>query len=198
MKNLHNALKVRYGDDFTLALVRLLDMAYRRETITFDEIKKKIESKNVEDVILFAWNHKFLIPMAFLRSGEWDDRILIMEPCEVYEMPNISRYLLKIAADTGTWDIGGAVAYLYKDMGEPFWEKMPDLVEGITTNSVNFIISAASINAACIKAGINNKTGAMIAILKGGGVISPKLAAIGPVVKSGVPIYEVNPCVYYI
>lgn len=197
MENLHNVLKARYGDDFTLALVRLLDMAYRRETITFDEVKK-IESKNVEDVILFTWNQKLLIPLSFLRCGEWDDRILIMEPGEVYEMPNISRYLLKMAVDTGSWDIGSAVASLYKDMGEPFWENMPNLVEGITTNSVNFIISAASINAACIKAEIKNKTGAMIAILKGGGVISPKLTAIGPVVKSGVPIYEVNPCVYYI
>ncbi len=195
MNKLHIALKTRYGDDFSFPLVRVLDVAHRRETITFDEIRF-IESESFEDIILFAWSHKFLIPMAFSRCGEWDDRILMIEPGEVYEMPNISRYLLKMAAETGKWDIAGAVACLYKDMGELFWEKMPDLVEGIVTNSANFIVSAASINAACVKAGIKNRTGAMIAILKGGGVISPKLAAIGPVAKSGAPIYEVNPCVY--
>lgn len=195
MKRLVVALNVQYGNETPPALARVLAVACRRETITFDEIKK-IEKNSIEDLLLFAWSHKLLIPQAFSKSGEWDHRILVMEPGEVYEIPNISRYLIKTAADTGKWDIRGAVARLYKDMGEPRWDKMPDLVNGITQYAVNYTISAAMINAVCTKTGISHKTGAMIAILKGGGIISPKLAALDPVVKARGPVYEVNPSVY--
>jgi len=43
---------------------------------------------------------------------------------------------------------------------------------------------------------LKDKTGAMIAILKGAGIISPKLAAISQVAKSRSPLYEFNPSVY--
>lgn len=195
MKNLRAALTTHYGEDTPPALADILHVAYRQETITFDEVVK-IEPIEFEDVLFFAWNNKLLIPQAFLHCSEWDDLILQMEPGEVYKMPNISRYLLMIAADTGKWDIRAAVTDLYRHMGEPSWARMPDLVDWITRLASHYTVNAAALHSACVKAGIKNRTGAMIAILKGGGIISPKLGAFRPAPKSGGPLYEVNPSVY--
>jgi hypothetical protein len=193
--NMWTALISYFGDEVPPAADQVLDLAHRRETITFDQVRD-LAVNDSEEILLFSWSRKLLIPQAFSRCGEWDHRILQAEPGEVYELPNISRYLLKRAADTGRWDIRGAVSELYRHMEEPCWEKMADLVDGLTRSAVNYTVTAAIINAACVRAGIIDKTGAMIAMLKGGGIISPKLAALGRVIKSRGPLYELNPSVY--
>ena len=195
MENLSSAFYARYGEKMPPGLDAVLLAACRRPTIAFEEIQK-IEPHDIEELLLFAWDWKLLIPVAASQCSEWDNRLMMMAPGEMYEIPNISRTLIAAAAATGTWDIERAVLSLYQDMGEPDWQKMPALVAAITRQAVHHTIGAAAINAACIKAGIKNKTGAMIAILKGGGVISPKLAAIGPVARTKAPLYEVNPGVY--
>jgi len=195
MQNLSSAFYARYGEKMPAGLAAVLMAACRRSTIAFEEIQK-IESRDIEELLLFAWDWKLLIPVAAAQCSEWDNRLMMMEPGEMYEIPNISRHLIQAAAATGTWDIQAAVLSLYKDMGEPDWRKMPALVAAITGQAVNHTIGAAAINAACIRAGIKDKTGAMIAILKGGGIISPKLAAIEPVARTKAPVYEVNPSVY--
>ena len=194
MNDLSSAFYARYGEKMPPGLADVLMAACRQSTIAFEEIQK-IEPRDIEELLLFAWDWKLLIPTAPPRCSEWDERLMVMEPGEMYETPNISRYLIETAAATGTWDIARAVLSLYQDMGEPDWQKMPALVAAITGQAVNHIIGAAAINAACIRAGIKDKTGAMIAILKGGGVISPKLAALGPVARTKAPVYEVNPSV---
>ena len=195
MKNLPSAFYAQYNEKMPPGFDDVLMAACRRPTIAFEEIQK-IEPRDIEEMLLFAWDWKLLIPMASSQCSEWDNRLMVMKPGQVYEIPNISRTLIKSAVATGRWDIRGSVSSLYSDMGETRWQKMPDLVDAITSQAVNYTIGAAAINAACIKAGIKNKTGAMIAILKGGGIISPKLAALGPVAKTGAPVYEVNPSVY--
>lgn len=195
MPNLHNALKARYGDDMPSGLSSVLLAAYQQETISYDEINA-VASSDIAEILLFAWNWKLLIPQGFSRCGEWDNRRLLITPGEVYEMPNVSRHLVRAAVDTGKWDIRRAVASLYQEMEAPPWEKMADLVAAITRRASHYTIRAAAIHAACLEAGIKNKTGAMIAILKGGGIISPKLAALLPGAKSGGPLYEINPSVY--
>ena len=194
MNGLSNAFYASYGEKMPPGLDAVLMAACRQPTIAFEEIQQ-IEPRDIEELLLFAWDWKLLIPIAPPRCSEWDERLMMMEPGERYEMPNISRYLIETVAATGTWDIEGAVLSLYRDMGEPDWRKMPALVTAIAGQAVNHTIGAAAINAACIKAGIKDKTGAMIAILKGGGVISPKLAALGPVARTKAPVYEVNPSV---
>jgi hypothetical protein len=73
---------------------------------------------------------------------------------------------------------------------------MPDLILSIKKNTVHNTINDARIGVLCIQNGLKDKTGAMIAILKGGGIISPKLAAISQTAKSRSPLYEFNPSVY--
>ncbi|HMA85737.1 MAG TPA: hypothetical protein VKN73_08545 [Desulfosalsimonadaceae bacterium] len=43
------------------------------------------------------------------------------------------------------------------------------------------------------RSGINNQTGAMIAILKGSGIISPRLRSSGPAANKRAPAHEVHP-----
>ena len=57
-------------------------------------------------------------------------------------------------------------------------------------------INGAKIGALCIQNGLTDKTGAMIAVLKGAGIISPKLASISRTAKTRSPLYEFNPSVY--
>lgn len=195
MHKLQTALASRFADDLPPLLAEVLDLALRQMTIAFDAIRE-VDETGSEDLLLFAWNNKLLIPRAFSRCGEWDDRILLLEPGEVYQMPNISRVLVQVAKETGHWDIRLAVLELYREMGEPLWQKMPDLVQNLAELSAHGTIVASSIHTACVQTGITDKTGAMIAILKGGGVISPRLAAMRPLNKAKGPVYEVNPNIY--
>jgi hypothetical protein len=78
-------------------------------------------------------------------------------------------------------------------MGEPEYIKLPALIKEIVSKSQNECIDAAGINAASRAAGINNRTGTMIAILKGAGALSPKLRSASPKARTGSPVYEVHP-----
>jgi hypothetical protein len=73
---------------------------------------------------------------------------------------------------------------------------MPDLIFSIKKNTMHNTINGTRIGVLCIQNGLRDKTGAMIAILKGAGIISPKLAAISRMAKSKSPLYEFNPSVY--
>ncbi|MFZ5564373.1 MAG: hypothetical protein ACOZBW_09990 [Thermodesulfobacteriota bacterium] len=84
---------------------------------------------------------------------------------------------------------------LYVRMGEPDHEKMPALVGKIVSSADHGTITGAAIGGACVRTGMGDRIGAMIAVLKGGGLISPKLVDSGPAEKRGSPVYEVHPAV---
>jgi hypothetical protein len=150
----------------------------------------------MDEALLTLWEWKLVIPVRSSKCSEWDSRILSAKPEEFYEMPNISKKLVKKGIETGRWDSISAILDLFQCMGEPEWKKMPDLILSIKKNTVHNTINGARIGVLCIQNGLKDKTGAMIAILKGGGIISPKLAAISQVAKSRSPLYEFNPSVY--
>ncbi|MCA1795014.1 MAG: hypothetical protein LC660_14300, partial [Desulfobacteraceae bacterium] len=149
------------------------------------------------DVLLELWEWKLLLPIRSSKCGEWDSRLLVMQPGEVFEMPNISRALTVNAIESGRWDTIRAIHRLFQKMGEPDWEKMPALIRELRNSCVHNVISGARIGAACGHHGLREKTGALIAVLKGAGIISPKLMAIDRNrMHSSSPLYEFNPCVY--
>lgn len=176
-------------------LVRILVRACHCDRIHYQDLASEV-SGSVDEVLLVLWEWKLVIPVRSSRCSEWDSRILSTEPGEFYEMPNIAKTLVKKAIESGTWDSTSAIRDLFRCMGEPDWEKMPDLILDIKTHTLHNTISGAKIGALCIQNKLKDKTGAMIAILKGAGVISPKLADISRTVKSGSPLYEFNPSVY--
>lgn len=196
IKNLENALR-----SFMTGAIPVSDLAYilfrflHCERVNYQELVSATYG-SVDEALLTLWEWKLVIPVRSSRCSEWDSRILTVEPEEFYEMPNISKTLVKKGIETGTWDSTSAILDLFQCMGESEWEKMPDLILSIKKNTVHNTINGARISVLCIQNELKDKTGAMIAILKGAGIISPKLAAISQMAKSRSPLYEFNPSVY--
>lgn len=194
--SLVQALRDLAGDDPVAGpLAAVLADACSRTVISYDSILATA-GPDAEDLVFVAWQWKLLIPRRSAACGEWDHRLLVTAPGELYEMPNISRYLVKKAMHSGSWETSAAVADMYRDMGEPCWDRMPELIRRLGRQAENLVVSAAGIHAACCNAGFYGRTGAMILTLKGGGIISPKLAAMPVVAKSRSPAYELNPGLY--
>ena len=196
IKNLEKALKSFMTGDIPVSdLAHILFRFYHCERINYQEMALAANG-NVDEALLTLWEWKLVIPVRSSRCSEWDSRVLSAEPEEFYEMPNISKALVKKGIETGTWDSMSAILDLFQRMGEPEWEKMTDLILSIKKNTEHNTINGARIGVLCIQNGLKDKTGAMIAILKGAGIISPKLAAISQMAKSRSPLYEFNPSVY--
>ncbi len=193
--NIEKALGGLLGEEPLLpVLVSALEVCRRRGGVTFRELAG-IAGDKAAELLLLAWDWKLLLPRRSRQCAEWDDRIMRFEAGEYYEMPNIVRFLLDIAARSGIWDPTVALDALYVQMGEPAHEKMPALVREIVEGAVHFQIDGAAISGACAKIGLGKRTGAMIAILKGGGLISPRLLGTAPAEKNRSPVYEVHPAV---
>ena len=78
-------------------------------------------------------------------------------------------------------------------MGEPAFEQIPALVREIVRLARYQRITGAGIQTACARSGLQDRTGAMIAVLKGGGVISPNLRTGNPMEKTKFPLYDIHP-----
>lgn len=196
MENLEKALKSFMTGDIPVSdLARVLSLFSHCERVNCQELAS-VTYGSVDEVLLALWEWKLVIPVRSFKCSEWDSRILLAEPGESYEMPNISKTLVKMGMETGRWSSTPAILDLFQRMGEPEWEKLPALILSIRKNTMHNKIDGARIGALCIKNGLKDKTGTMIAVLKGAGIISPKLAAISQVAESRSPLYEFNPSVY--
>jgi len=183
------------GDILVSDLAQILSLFLNVDRVDYRKLAA-VAYGSLDDVILTLWEWKLVIPVRSSKCSEWDSRVLLAEPEESYEMPNISKMLVKKGMETGKWESTAAILDLFQDMGEPEWEKMPALILSIKKNSMHNTINGSKIGILCIQNGLKDKTGAMIAVLKGAGVISPKLAAISQVLRSKSPLYEYNPSVY--
>lgn len=191
-----HALRALVDDeDLTEQFAAVLAKACSRTSISYDSVISMVK-EDAQELMLEAWGLKLLIPRRSSSCGEWDYRIPVMRPGEIYEMPNIGRYLVKGAMNSGKWDPGKAAADMYRDMGEEQWEQMPALIRQLDKQARGLVISAAGIDAACRNSGFYHKTGPLILILKGGGIISPKLASGISAAKRRSPVYELNPSLY--
>lgn len=196
VRNLANALDAFITDDVpVLELALILSLFSDCERVTYRQLASTACS-SLDEALLTLWEWKLVIPVRSSQCSEWDSRILLAQPQESYEMPNISKTLVKKGGETGKWESSSAILDLFQSMGEPEWKKMPLLTLSIKNNTLHNTINGAKINALCIQNGLEDKAGAMIAVLKGAGIISPKLAAVSQVAKSRSPLYEFNPCVY--
>jgi len=177
------------------SLAAVLDAACGSGAITYSEVESAGGSM-AEDVLLVAWRWKLLLPMRTCRSGEWDDRVLVAGPGEVYQVPNIVRYLVENARRTGRWSPRRAVTDLFRAMGEPAWQRMPDLLRGMRERGGGCRVDAVQIGRACGELGLEGRVDSLIAVMKGSGAMSPRLAPIAEVARAGSPLYELNPCLF--
>lgn len=196
MNKLEKALsKLLKHGELTGHLASVLVKASKRGSISYREVDK-IVNDNAEDVFLLGNEWRLLLPVRTVKSAAWEDRLLLCKPGESYEVPNIARYLVGEATKTGRWDPERAITKIFKEMGEPAWERMPKLVERLEEQARDYRVTASQIKKICIELGLGDRVDALIAELKASGVMSPKLGSIAEVSREGTPIYELNPSLF--
>ena len=178
----------------TSKLSQTLAYASVNTTVSYQEIKKIIKD-DPEDVLLLADKWRLLLPVRTAKSAAWEDRVLVLRDGEIYEIPNLIRYLVKDALDTGQWNTEKSIIELFKQFEDPDWEKIAGLVRSIAEKAIDYKINGNQIKNICIQSGINNRVDGLIAELKAAGIISPKLGSIPDVIGAQSPIYELNPSV---
>jgi hypothetical protein len=176
-------------------LARVLAHASERGRVSYHEIEEII-SGDAEDVLLLGNEWGLIFPVRTLKSAAWEDRLLLFEPGEEYEIPNIVRYLVEEAKITGRWEAGQALAELFREMGETNWEQIPELVKELGRRAKDYKITAIQIKEICSKLALGNRVDTLIAELKGSGVMSPKLGSLAEVSQAASPIYELNPSLF--
>ena len=178
----------------TKKLSQTLAYASVDTTVSYQEIKKIIKD-DPEDVLLLADKWRLLLPVRTAKSAGWEDRVLVLRDGEIYEIPNLIRYLVKDALDTGQWNPEKSIIELFKQFEDPDWEKIAGLVRSIAEKAIDYKINGNQIKNICIQSGLNNRVDGLIAELKAAGIISPKLGSIPDVIGAQSPIYELNPSV---
>jgi hypothetical protein len=176
-------------------LAQVLAYASERGRVTYHKIEE-ITSGDAEDVLFLGNQWGLIFPVRTLKSAAWEDRLLLLEPGEEYEMPNIVRYLVAEAEVTGRWETGRALAELFREMGEPNWEQIPELVRELGQQAKNYRVTAVQIKEVCTRLALGNRVDALIAELKGSGVMNPKLGSLAEVSRAQTPIYELNPALF--
>ncbi|MFW6011418.1 MAG: hypothetical protein ACOC8Q_02800, partial [Desulfosalsimonas sp.] len=101
LDSLANALReVADEGELVEPLAEVLAEACAHTSISYDTVIF-IANENAQELMLAAWDLKLLIPRRRGACGEWDYRIPVMRRGEIYEMPNIARYLAKGAMNSG-------------------------------------------------------------------------------------------------
>ena len=133
VKNLEKALKSFVAEDIPVSdLAQILSLFSHHERVNYQELAA-VACGSVAEVLLVLWEWKLVIPVRSSQCSEWDSRVLLAEPEESFEMPNISKTLVKKGMETGRWESTSAILDLFQRMGEPEWEKMPGLILSITS-----------------------------------------------------------------
>jgi len=178
----------------TRKLSQVLAYAAVKGSVSYQEIKEIIKD-DPEDVLLLGEKWRLLLPVRTTKSSSWEDRLLLLKDGEIYEIPNLIRYLVKHALDTGIWDPENTIIELFKEFEDPDWEKITGLVRSIVEKATDYKINSNQIKKICIQSGLSNRVDGLIAELKAAGIISPKLGSIPDVLGAQSPIYELNPSV---
>jgi len=180
--------------EITRKLSQVLAYAAVKGSVSYQEIKEIIKD-DPEDVLLLAEKWRLLLAVRTTKSSAWEDRLLLLKDGEIYEIPNLIRYLVKHALDTGIWDPENTIIELFKEFEDPDWEKITGLVRSIVEKATDYKINSNQIKKICIQSGLSNRVDGLIAELKAAGIMSPKLGSIPDVLGAQSPIYELNPSV---
>ena len=196
MNKLEKALsKLLERNELTGRLASVLAHASEKSIISYREVAK-IANDDAEDVLLLGNEWRLLLPVRTVKSAAWEDRLLLCEPGESYEVPNIIRYMVEEANNTGRWNPEHAITNISKEMGEPAWQRMTKLIERLGEQAENHRIAATNIKKIFSESGLGDRVDALIAELKAAGVMSPKLGSLAEVARAGSPLYELNPSLF--
>ena len=197
VKNLINALSSFLKDDNLFILAEVLIYVLDNEKIYYKELEEIAKDK-AEDVLFTGFEWRMLIPVNPLKPTlSWEDACFLLSEEEYYIMPNIVRAIVKVAAESGKWDIKKGIREFFKDIKEENWSLMPEIVRMLQNEAKDRYINAHQINKVLKVFSLEDKSGYFILILKGSGIISPHIKGIKEVIKEGKgsPLYEINPVI---
>jgi len=195
MNKLKDALTSFMKADDAAQIAQILYMLVTSGKASYEEIKAII-GDTVEDVLMLGYGWRLLLPMAASKAGDWEDRILVAHPGEIYHTTNVVKHLVRDASETGRWDPETAVTKAFKDIGEPEIEKIQTLVARIGSEAKGRRISGIQIKRLCIELGLGDRVDPLLSELKACGIISPKLSSLTDPSRIGTPIYELNPSLF--
>jgi len=196
MSNLEKALgRLLKNDELAAFLAAVLAYASKTGRISYSEVTE-IVGENPEEVLLLGNRWRLLLPVKVEKSSAWEDRLLLCKLGESYVLPNIVQNLVQNASKTGCWAPMKAIAEVFKEIGEPAWQQMPELAAELGKRARDGQVSAVQIKEIFIRAGLGDKIDVIIAELKGTGVMSPKLSSLAEVSRATSPMYELNPSLF--
>jgi len=192
MNRLEKALSSFLKSEDAHKLAPLLEKAVGTGKVSYQEARR-IVNDDVEDLLILAYSFRLLLPVRAAKSGDWEDRMLIPQPGEEYDMPNVARHLVKAAKGTGQWDPETAIVGVFGNIGDPDSNKMPTLVGRMASETRGRRISGIQIKRICAELGLGDRVDPLLSELKACGIMSPKLSSLTEASREGSPIYELNP-----
>ena len=194
LSNLQNALSTFISDEDANKLSPILIEVLKAGNISYEKAGELIK-EDAEDILTMAYGWRLLLPQRASKAGDWEDRMLIPRPGEIYQMPNVIRFLVMEANKTGNWDPEKAIIEVFRNIEEPDLDKMLPLVEGIASEIKGHRVIGTKIKKICGELGLADRVDPLVSELKACGILSHKLGAITEAGKIGSPIYEINPSI---
>lgn len=195
MNKLQKALSSFLESDDANKLSKVLKVVIKNGNISYEEAEE-ILHEDTEDILILGYGWRLLLPVRAAKAGDWEDRMLIPQPGEMYQVPNVIKHLVENANETGYWDPEKAIIDVFGNIGEPELEKMLLLIEGIASKIKGHRINGVQIKRICSELGLVERVDPLVSELKACGILSHKLGALTEATRQGSPIYELNPSLF--
>ncbi len=195
MNKLQKALCGFLNSDDAKKLAQVLQEVLKTGTISYEEAQRIIGG-DPEDILTLGYGWRLLLPVRAAKGGDWEDRMLIPQPGEIYQMPNVAKHLAENANRTGHWDPEKAIIEVFRKIGEPDSDKMPVLVARMASKVKGRRINGVKIKKLCAELGLEKRVDPLVSELKACGILSHKLSALTEASRQGSPIYELNPSLF--
>jgi hypothetical protein len=140
----------------TRKLSQVLAYGSSKGTISYQEIREIIKH-DPGDILLMAEEWRLLLPVRTAKRSSWEDRLLLIKEGEVYEIPNIMRYLVREALQTAIWNPENAIGEPFKELRDSTWEQTPGLVKPIAEKSISHSRSDNQIKKVCLEFGLGGR-----------------------------------------
>ena len=184
-ERLKKALEKRFTGEDVNPIAEILFAASESGRITYDEPEIRDEVK--DDLFILLEKERLLIPARTSRSLAWEDRMMVLRPGEIFEVPNAILHLIRYAKETGEWKPYHAIKAYLEDIGEKSPEIILSIFKEIKGDAKGLMVTPEHLLRAADELNLTAEIGRIIAELKGGGIISPCLRDPSHL------LYEINP-----
>jgi len=181
-------LKVRFPDEEVDRVAKLLSEVLEKGRITYQQIDMSEEVK--EDVVLFTYTNRLLLPIRSGKTMAWEDRPLTLAPDECYRMPGVVAEVVRRAQETRRWEPGPAILRYFSEGSDERATDKLKLFRRLKEKARNGKVTPYTFQQCVIELGLRVDIDHAIAEFKSANLISPSL---GHAVSSGRIEYEVHP-----